>query len=68
LFRRSAELLGDLPAEFEGVAVVEVVTVALATAGELEAAGFKMNPWHPERAPVLREPGFGTGDGAATVL
>jgi hypothetical protein len=45
-----------LPAEYEGVAVTGVVTVALATAEELEAAGFAANPWHPERAPVLRAP------------
>jgi hypothetical protein len=68
LFRRSAELLGSLPGQYEGVIVAEVVTVAVATAGELEAAGFAANPWHPGRAPVLREPGFGTGDGAATVV
>jgi hypothetical protein len=38
------------------VAITEVVTMALATAGELEAAGFAANPWHPEWAPVLRGP------------
>jgi hypothetical protein len=38
------------------VAVVEVVTIALAAAGDLEAAGFASNPWCPERAPVLRAP------------
>jgi predicted metal-dependent hydrolase len=56
LFRRSAELLGELPDDYEGVAVVEVMTMALATAAELEAAKFAANPWHPDRPPVLREP------------
>jgi predicted metal-dependent hydrolase len=56
LFRRSAELLGELPVDYEGVPIAEVVTMALATAGELESAGFATNPWHPERAPVLRGP------------
>ena len=56
LFRRSAELLGDFPDDYEGLPIAEVVTMALATAGELESAGFAENPWHPERAPVLRGP------------
>ncbi len=56
LFRRSAELLGELPVDYEGVAVAEVLSMALATAGDLEAAGFASNPWSPERAPVLRGP------------
>lgn len=56
LFRRAAELLGDLPDDYEGLPVAEVVTMALATAGGLESAGFATNPWHPERAPVLRGP------------
>jgi predicted metal-dependent hydrolase len=53
LFRRSAELLGDFPDGYEGLLVAEVVTMALTAAEELEAAGFAVNPWHPERAPVL---------------
>ena len=56
LFRRAAELLGDFPDDYEGLPIAEVVTMALATAGELESAGFAENPWHPERAPVLRGP------------
>jgi len=56
LFRRSAELFGELPDDYEGLVIAEVVTMALATAGELESAGFAANPWHPERAPVLRGP------------
>jgi predicted metal-dependent hydrolase len=56
LFRRSAELLGDFPDDYEGLPIAEVVTMALATAGELESAGFATNPWHPDCAPVLRGP------------
>jgi len=56
LFRRSAELLGDFPDDYEGLVVAEVATMALTAAGELEAAGFAVNPWRPERAPVLTLP------------
>jgi predicted metal-dependent hydrolase len=56
LFRRSAELLGDFPDDYEGLVVAEVVTMALTAAGELEVAGFAVNPWRPERAPVLTLP------------
>ncbi|MEX1045776.1 MAG: DUF309 domain-containing protein [Chthoniobacterales bacterium] len=61
LFRRSAELLGTMPSEYEGVVVTDVVVLALVTARELESVGFAANPWHPDRAPVLREPGAGLG-------
>jgi len=56
LFRRSAELLGDFPDGYEGLAVAQIAMMALATAGELEAAGFAVNPWHPGQAPVLLVP------------
>jgi hypothetical protein len=67
LFLRSAELLRELPDDYEGLVVAEIATMALATAGELESTGFAANPWHPERAPVLQGPGFGTGGGTATL-
>ena len=56
LFRRSAELLGGVPADYEGIAIDEVVTMALASADALESADFADNPWHPDRAPQLRGP------------
>lgn len=68
LFRRSAELLGGVPADYEGLVIAEVVTMALATAGKLEGAEFAVNPWSPDCAPVLRLRGFGTADGAAKAM
>lgn len=56
LFRRSAKLLGEIPPTYEGIAVDEVVAMALASAEALESAEFAHNPWHPARAPQLRAP------------
>jgi predicted metal-dependent hydrolase len=56
LFRRSAELLSGIPEDCEGLAVEEVVVMAISSAEALENSGFAYNPWHPERAPQLRGP------------
>jgi predicted metal-dependent hydrolase len=56
LFRRSAELLGEIPPTYEGIAIEEVVVMALSSADALESADFAHNPWHPDRAPQLRGP------------
>ena len=56
LFRRSAELLTDLPLSYEGLTLADVITNALATAEILESASFRQNPWHPSRAPFLKLP------------
>jgi len=56
LFRRSAELLGGVPGNCQGLSVDEVVATALASAQALENSGFAHNPWHPDNAPRLRSP------------
>lgn len=56
LFRRSAQLLGGLPSDHEGVAVGEIAVLAVSCAEELENSGFSRNPWHPGNAPRLRVP------------
>ena len=56
LFRRSAELLSDLPPSYEGLTLSDVISSALATALSLESASFTQNPYHPSRAPVLTFP------------
>jgi predicted metal-dependent hydrolase len=56
LFRRSAELLVDIPPHYEGITTEEIVFIALSSADVLESAGFVRNPWHPDRAPQLRGP------------
>jgi predicted metal-dependent hydrolase len=58
LFRRSAELLTDLPPTCEGLTLRDVIAMALSTADSLESASFTANPWHPSRAPVLQPPTF----------
>ena len=56
LFRRSAELLSDLPPTYEGLTIAAVITNALATAEILESSSFNKNPFHPSRAPFLKLP------------
>ena len=56
LFRRSAELLSDLPPNYEGLTLTDVITTALSTASALESASFTQNPYHPSYAPVLQTP------------
>ena len=56
LFRRSTELLSDLPANYEGLTLADVMATALSTAEVLESASFTQNPWHPSRAPFLKLP------------
>lgn len=56
LFRRSAELLGAFPEDYEGIALGEIIAQALSAAAALEASDFSRNPWHPDRAPRLRGP------------
>ncbi len=56
LFRRSAELLHGFPQNYEGIAIEEIVTIALNSAETLEAANFAENPWHPADAPILTPP------------
>jgi len=56
LFRRSTELLADIPPHYEGIAIEEVVVMALSSAEALESADFAHNPWHPDRAPQLHGP------------
>ena len=53
LFRRSAELLGDFPDDYEGARVEGIRAQALRVAEELAETGFARNPWSPERAPRL---------------
>ena len=57
LFRRSAELLDGFPADYEGIALGNVMALARQTAAELESSSFAANPWHPDRAPRLPGPG-----------
>jgi len=57
LFRRSVELLEAFSPRYEGLAIDEIIAVALDTAATLEEAGFTTNPWHPDRAPRLALPG-----------
>jgi len=57
LFRRSVELLDGFPADYEGLALGDVIAMALETADELESSSFATNPWHPDRAPMLTQPG-----------
>lgn len=54
LFRRSTELLADIPRNYEGLAVDEIATIAIRSAEELENSSFVRNPWHPDHAPQLR--------------
>jgi predicted metal-dependent hydrolase len=56
LFRRSAELLSDLPPNYEGLTLTDVITSALTTASALESNAFTKNPYHPSRAPALMFP------------
>ena len=56
LFRRSVELLDGFPADHEGLALGDVIAMALQTAAELESSSFAINPWHPDRAPRLLGP------------
>ena len=56
LFRRSAELLADVPPIHEGLVVEEIVVMAISSAEALESSSFARNPWCPERAPKLRGP------------
>lgn len=56
LFRRSVELLDGFPADYDGIALNDVIAVALQTAAELESSSFATNPWHPDRAPRLCGP------------
>lgn len=56
LFRRSAELLNGLPRVCEGLAIAEIVVLALASAEALEHSDFARNPWQPDRAPQLSGP------------
>jgi len=56
LFRRSAELLAGLPPAYEGLAVEEIVVMAISSAEALELADYTRNPWRPDRAPQLRGP------------
>lgn len=56
LFRRSAELLAELPPAYEGIVIEEIVVMAASSAEALELCGFARNPWHAERAPQLRGP------------
>ena len=58
LFRRSAELLTNLPPTYEGLTLDDVTAIALSTAHVLESASFTTNPYHPSQAPVLRPPTF----------
>ncbi len=56
LFRRSAELLTDLPPNYEGLTLADVIASAITAASLLESAGFTTNPYHPSKAPVLKSP------------
>jgi|694.fasta_scaffold35354_4 predicted metal-dependent hydrolase len=56
LFRRSAELLGGFPRNYEGITIEEIVTEALTTAETIEADGFAENPWQPAKAFMLTLP------------
>ena len=56
LFRRSVELLGEIPPTYQGLAIGEITVMALSSADALESAGFTRNPWHPDRSPQLRGP------------
>ena len=56
LFRRSAELLAEIPPNHEGLVIEEVVVLATSAADSLESSGFARNPWSPDRAPHLRGP------------
>jgi predicted metal-dependent hydrolase len=56
LFRRSAELLDELPAEYEGINVDIVRARAREVAAVLAASDYALNPWSPERAPLLAQP------------
>jgi predicted metal-dependent hydrolase len=56
LFRRSAELLGEIPRSYEGLVIEEIVVMAISSAEALEISAFAINPWHPDRAPQLRGP------------
>lgn len=56
LFRRSTELLADIPRNYEGLVVAEIIVMAISSAEALENSDFTCNPWHPERAPQIRGP------------
>lgn len=56
LFRRSAGLLGTLPAHHEGIDLDEVIALAVASAEAIESANFAVNPWRPDHAPRLSPP------------
>ena len=56
LFRRSAELFTDIPPNYEGLMIEEIVVMAISSAEALEISDFTRNPWHPDRAPQLRGP------------
>jgi len=56
LFRRSAQLLGDFPDDYEGARVEGIRAHALMVAEELAGTGFARNPWSPEQAPRLAMP------------
>jgi predicted metal-dependent hydrolase len=56
LFRRSAQLLAEVPPRHEGLVIEEIVVMAISSAESLENSGFARNPWHPDRAPQLRGP------------
>ena len=56
LFRRSAELLAEVPPRHEGLLIEEIIVMAISSAEALENSGFARNPWRPDRAPLLRGP------------
>lgn len=56
LFRRCAELLSNLPAHYEGLAVDKIIAVADESALALESSEFAVNPWSPDTAPQLDPP------------
>ncbi|MFM8720139.1 MAG: DUF309 domain-containing protein [Chthoniobacterales bacterium] len=56
LFRRSAELLAEVPPQHEGLVIEEIILMAISSAESLESSDFARNPWHPDRAPQLRGP------------
>ena len=58
LFRRSAELLTNLPPTYEGLTLDNVIAIALSTAQLLESVSFTTNPYHPSQAPFLQTPTF----------
>lgn len=56
LFRRSAELLSNFPAHYEGVAVDKIIAMATNSAFALESSEFVVNSWLPTTAPQIDPP------------